>query len=275
MKLRNLLFVSLMILALSCNDRTLEQLNERNQELAQIKKERDSVLNQLDSTLIALEKHLGIQESEINRNLSERIRYNIGYLDNMIQENEKKVRNLRAQNRNSNKQYDNLMAELEANQQALEKRQRDLENLNQQVARMDRKIKSQDSLNVRLTNQGSSQARKMEELNQRLNTAYVIVGKFKELKDKELVEKKGGFLNIFGRVPKLDPDYNKGLFATINIRKDTVLELNVSRKDIKMVTVHPMESFQLLTTGENTSKISIKDPDRFWEASKFLVIAEK
>lgn len=103
-----------------------------------------------------------------------------------------------------------------------------------------------------------------------LNTAYYCYGTFKELKEKGVITKEGGFIGI-GRTEKLTEDFNKSYFTKIDITETTSIDLYSDKA--KLVTNHPSGSYALEGQEEDkVDKLVIKEPGEFWGASKYLVI---
>ena len=46
-------------------------------------------------------------------------------------------------------------------------------------------------------------------------------------------------------------------------------------KHAKIMTPHPADSYEFVYEGKVINYLTIKDPDRFWETSKYLVIMVK
>src|SRR5690606_7081444 len=102
------------------------------------------------------------------------------------------------------------------------------ENLNQQIEERERSITElKDELSnmqatvERLQGDVDSLVRVNEEKTIALNTAYYVMGGFKELKDEQIVNKEGGFLGFLGRTKVLRDDFNQEKFTQIDIREKT------------------------------------------------------
>lgn len=103
---------------------------------------------------------------------------------------------------------------------------------------------------------------------EKLNTAYYAFGTSKELKEKNVITKEGGFIGM-GKSTKLKEDFNKDYFTKIDASQ--VTSINIGAKNAKIVSSHPSNSYKLI--GEKTvEKIEILNADEFWSNSKYLVI---
>jgi predicted nucleic acid-binding Zn-ribbon protein len=101
-----------------------------------------------------------------------------------------------------------------------------------------------------------------------LNTAYYAIGTSKELKEKKVISREGGFVGL-GKTTTVNSDFNKEYFTKIDVEQ--ALSINIGAKKAKIITVHPKNSYKLI--GEKPiEKLEITNPKEFWSASKYLVI---
>ena len=96
-----------------------------------------------------------------------------------------------------------------------------------------------------------------------------IVDKSVNLQQWNLIDNQGGFLGI-GQTAKLSNNLDINMFTQIDYTK--VTEIPINSKGIKVVTTHPTGSFSLVKNGKIVEKLVISDPEKFWSASKYLVI---
>jgi DNA repair exonuclease SbcCD ATPase subunit len=103
---------------------------------------------------------------------------------------------------------------------------------------------------------------------EKINTAFYAFGTSKELKEKNVITKEGGFIGM-GKSTKLKDDFNKEYFTKVDVSK--VNSINIGAKKAKIITSHPTSSYKLI--GEKTiEKIEILNAEDFWSNSKYLVI---
>jgi len=103
---------------------------------------------------------------------------------------------------------------------------------------------------------------------EKINTAFYAFGTSKELKEKNVITKEGGFIGM-GKSTKLKDDFNKEYFTKIDVSKTS--SINIGAKKAKIITTHPSSSYKLV--GEKTvEKIEILNAEDFWSSSKYLVI---
>lgn len=101
-----------------------------------------------------------------------------------------------------------------------------------------------------------------------INTAFYAIGTSKELIEKKVISKEGGFIGI-GKSTKMQSDFNKDYFTKINAEQTT--SINIGAKKAKLLSTHPSGSYKMV--GEKPiQKIEITNTKEFWSVSKYLVI---
>ena len=133
---------------------------------------------------------------------------------------------------------------------------------------MNTKVEKLNTDVVTLTADNTSKQEVILEQTNRLNQAYYTTGTFKELQSKQVMKKEGGVLGI-GATKKVNSDFNKDAFTAIDITK--VQTIPVEAKDA-VLTNHPSESYTIEHKGNQVNDILITNPEKFWAASKYLVV---
>lgn len=126
--------------------------------------------------------------------------------------------------------------------------------------------RSVDSLSVETQQRDIIISQKTEQL----NTAYWVMGTFKDLNSKKVMKKEGGFLGI-GKDKILESDLNPDAFQKVDITRFNNIAVN--NKTIRMMTNHPADSYKINKDIKGEVKsIEITNPARFWKSSKYLVL---
>ena len=112
----------------------------------------------------------------------------------------------------------------------------------------------------------------LDEATAELNKGWYSYGSKNELIDNGVITKEGGFIGI-GKIAKLKDDFNKGYFTEVEISEVTEIPLGYSK--VELVTTHPGGAYELLDEDGKISKLLIKDTEKFWSGSKFLVMIVK
>ena len=110
----------------------------------------------------------------------------------------------------------------------------------------------------------------IESQSERLNAAYYIVAKKKELKALGIVRTTKGLV-LFGKSTLLTKDFDTRGFKSIDISKTTEISIPAEVKKVKVMTPQGKDTYRLLSYGKQ-SLLFIDDPERFWEYSRYLVI---
>jgi len=118
---------------------------------------------------------------------------------------------------------------------------------------------------------------KEEESNQKtteLNTAYYIIGTQKELIEKGIVAKQGGFIGM-GKSIKVQNGLRKDKFTQVDITQ--ALSISLKCKTVKLLSTHSEASFKITgdVKGKKIDNLEISNAKEFWAASKYLVIEIK
>jgi len=105
-----------------------------------------------------------------------------------------------------------------------------------------------------------------------LNTAYYLVATDKELKEKGIIEKQGGFIGI-GKSTKVKASFKRDNFTKIDITTTTSIPIQAAKAEV--LTNHPEGAYSLDGDKKNINQLTISNPKNFWSSSKFLVVKVK
>ena len=249
-----------------------------------------AVYDQIESNLASIREHEGVitqdlSGTENNSQLlpEERIQNEINYIKQLIDENNRLIANLNDQVAQKNtrlasyerqvkelqgrmtkyqEQLDQLVAEKEALKKDLDLTTTDRNNLARQVDQLGTEIVQKNSVI-------DEQSQLLTDQDKALHTAYYRIGDYKTLRDLNIVEKEGGFLGI-NRVKTLAEDPDADLFSKIDTREVTRIPIQAKRWEI--VTDQDPSTYELEFSDNEAEWLVIKDPDKFWSKSKYLVI---
>jgi DNA repair exonuclease SbcCD ATPase subunit len=276
--------VAIMFLA-SCNnhEEELKQMQQKQDSLLQVLNEKDSVVDEFFSAFSDIQENLNtIKEKEHIIDISstnaenspeakDQINKDIQTIYDLLQENKAKLKKLEKRLRGAGlkiKSLKKIIAKLEeqiaAKDTEIAGLKAKLESMNIQITALENNV---DSLSI-------ENAKKEEVINTQdteLHKAYYVIGNKKELLENGIITRTGGFVGI-GRISKLREDFNKDYFTTIDIRD--VKEITIASKKAELVTTHPEGSYEFVKNenGKLVEKLVIKDPEKFWSVSKYLVI---
>lgn len=204
-------------------------------------------------------------DKEFKKSNKDQIINDIQLIYDLLDKNKQKVASLSKKLKNSNLKIEEI--ELAVT------------NLTNQLADKETEItglKSKlETLNVDFANLKIRYAEEQQESNsktEKLNTAYYVVGSKKDLTKKGLITKKGGFIGI-GKVAESSAVVDGNYFTKIDITQTT--EIPIHGDKVKLVSVHPADSYKLVEGSASIDKIMILNPAKFWSTSKYLIITSE
>jgi hypothetical protein len=112
-------------------------------------------------------------------------------------------------------------------------------------------------------------ATKPEENTTLLNRVYFAIGTHNALKNEGLINEKGGVAGI-GKKTEINPNMAKGMFNILDMEETK--EISIAANEVKLITVHPADSYKLENADLKIKKLIILDPKEFWSISKYLII---
>lgn len=277
------------------------QLEEQNKILLSQSQQQDSVLNDFLTTFNAFGENLDqikerenlvsveSDDPELRKTGKDKILEDIHMIDQLMEQNRNMIAELEEKIKNSDEklsQFRNMIARL--NRQLTE-RDGEIASLKEELVQKNFSI---EELNVRvdnlnqvteaLTQQTQTQSARITQQDEKiknqsdeidakttaLNTAYFVKGTAKVLKEKNILEKDGGFLGI-GGTKKLGSDISESDFTRIDITE--VFSIPLETKKAKLLTNHPTDSY-VIASENNTEVLEITNPDKFWKNSRYLVV---
>jgi chromosome segregation ATPase len=255
-----------------------EQLQMLNSNLTSQVAKSDSTLNEyislindignrLDSIVSVVEKP---RQMAIEKDLRKRLNSAVTEINNLLKENQRKYQALRY---STNSRVSVMETKIEDLNGLVEEKDSVINSLNLKITELKSEIEEQISKISSLTNENSSKTDTLDMMIKRLNTAFYIAGTEDDLKNSNIILKTGGFLGFLGRVNTLNPQLDKSRLELIDIREKKTFSLNTDLKNLEFITKHPAGSYEIKTTDPGSVLITVTDPEKFWEGSKYLVIA--
>jgi len=243
---------------------------------------RDSAINEWVATFDQIERDLrtirekekaiavNSSDPEFSADSKKRILEDIQYINTLIEQNKKKIASLSDQLKKSGNTIKSLETKIASLEVSLQQSEVEITGLKTALAEKDFKI---EQLNTKMSDMEVTIAQKEEFISNQtneLNKAFVASGTYKDLKEKGLVAKEGGFLGL-GRKESLVENFPAGTFEQIDITQLKTIQVN--SKKAKLITEHPVGSYELVREGKDLiSYIDIKDPSEFWKISKYAVV---
>lgn len=237
-------------------------------------------MNQIEANLseIKIKEKLISQETapgtELNKSTRERINENIRLINELMNDNKQKIATLNSKLSNSKIKIAELETQLknmvELTNQQIAERDVEILTLKNELSTLNFSITSLNDTISTIKNQNMALKGVVTDKTNEMNVAYFVVGPRKELIEKKILNKEGGFLGL-GRSQKIASDVNLADFNKVDIRSLKSIPLGV--KKATLVSVHPAGSYEIVGSEKKVEEILIKDPAIFWQKSKMLVIS--
>lgn len=282
----------LMGINLSCNlikeDATkIAELERENDSLELMVKHRDSLMNEVMETFYEIEKDLAFiktqqniisvssGDNEMEDSRKEQIVNDVRELSNLLKKNKKEVDELNKKLKKSGlkvksfqTRMDELITSLSTSNEEMVGLKTELEKKNFEVS----------VLNEQLTlveTEKEQQKQVIDEQNKDIknyNKAWYTLGTEKELQEKGLLDKEGGFLGL-GKTKSLSVDFKSEYFSEYDIRETKAFKIEA--ETAILISEHPSNSYEFVKQNERIAYLAINDIDEFYKFSKYVVLEIK
>jgi len=277
-------FGALIIFSTSCTEqykKEIERLSVYADSLESLSVEKDTIsmgyikaFNAIQQNLqeIKMKERLITQisegDNETRKSKQDEINQDINAIYDLLLQNRKTLEDLKAQMRNSrvkNTELENMIANLSAQ---IDQKDLEIFELKQVLARKNVAI---ENLEKNLDAMEALSREKASVIEQQIiekNTVWYIIGNKKNLEEKNIVAKEGGFIGI-GTTRKVSEEFDPSLFTRADLRD--LKGLAVFSKKARLLSIHPAASYEFV--GEKSiDSLIILHPDDFWSASRYLVV---
>ncbi|NTV01198.1 MAG: hypothetical protein HGB04_00230 [Chlorobiaceae bacterium] len=202
---------------------------------------------------------------EVNADkIGKQIYGNIRYLDSTLTASQALVSKLESDNRSSAykvESLDRLTRELKG----------DLEARSKEIAGMKGEISKLNSELSRLSSTVDVMDEVISDQEDRMSTAYYIVGTVDQLAAKGILVKPGALAKFFGTAPVVSSDFDTRAFRQIDVTETGDIFFDRPAKSLHILTPHSKGAYELVGGGTSTVLL-IKDPSEFWKKSRCLII---
>ena len=171
----------------------------------------------------------------------------------------------RVQSVEFNRMITNLKAELEVRDEKIEEITAQLATKNKELAAKVAEVKNLTENVAALDKTSKEQRMTIAEQDQTIHKAYYLIGSRKALKEANVISRQGILCP-----PIVSSQAQKADFIQFDIREMVSIPLNA--KKVKVLSVHPTESYTLEKDGEGNLVLKINDVERFWKQTRYLVV---
>lgn len=281
-----LIAIAIVVFAASCgNKQEVDKLKAENQKLSQLVSVKDTTLNKIFNSLSEVEENLetvkqkqniisvSTKQGELSRDVKDRIKDDIAQINELLEKNKQTIANLQGTAKRlkaANIKIDGLEKMIDQLTKQNGEKDAEIASLKDQLTKLNVQLAD---LNTRVDTLSAKKRALEENVTARtneLNTAYFIIGSQKELEQKGIINRSGGFIGI-GRTATVNANVNLDAFTKIDIR--TFQGVEIGHKNVKILSTHPSDSYNLKVDSKNfCSGIEITNSKKFWQSSKYLVI---
>ena len=216
------------------------------------------------------EDRLTIVRSDEGASSTERIRENLQFIQQTMQQNRELINKLRNQLRQSSvsgeqlrRTIDNFARQMEEKDVQLKQLEADLQAKDVQIGELTEQVTDLNSNISTLQEESTKKTQTITSQDKQLNTAWFVFGTKKELKEQRIYDD--------GKV--LRNNFNHDYFTKIDIRVDK--EIRLYSRSAKILTAHPASAYVLTQDANKQFILRITNPQLFWSTSKYLVVMVK
>ena len=283
--MKKIVLVALGLLALTA----CKQKSENAQDLALIQQrdslnriiaQKDGEINDMMSTMNDVvdgfraineaEERVTLARMEEGVSSSERIRENMRFIQQTMQQNRELINKLRNQLRQSSVNADqlrrtieNLTRQMEEKDAQVKELQAELQAKDIQINELHEEVTTLNNNVTALKEESTQKTQTITSQDKQLNTAWFVFGTKKELREQRIYDD--------GKV--LEANFNREYFTKIDIRVDK--EIRLYSRSAKLLTSHPASAYTLTQDANKQYILRITNPQLFWSASKYLVVLVK
>jgi uncharacterized protein YoxC len=280
----NVSLFALLLLLVGCGQKTdnskeLAFAQERD-SLESIIQQKDNEINDIMGTMNDIESGFrAINEAEqrvtVARQVegassADRIRENMQYIQQSMQQNRELINKLRNQLRQGSvysdqmrRMVDNLTRQMEEKDAQIRQLQAELQAKDMQIGELTEKVEDLSNSVSTLREETTQKSQTISTQDKQLNTAWFVYGTKSELKEQHIIKD--------GKV--LQSNFNREYFTKIDIRVDK--EIRLYSRSAKLLTSHPASSYTLDQDAQKQYVLRIQNPQLFWSTSKYLVVLVK
>ena len=285
--MKKLIFAAAIALTITaCDNRQAEvdQANRQKDSLASIINERDSSLNDFLSSFNQIEKNLDSiarkqnainvnvdKQGELNKTAKERINDNIAAINQLMNDNRAQIAELSRKLKKSGNKIAHFETMIQTLNEQIAQKDRELADLNDKLNSLNTQVAQLQTSVDTLTRTTMAQSKTIDEQTTSLHTAYFVVGKSKDLQTMKVIDKTGGLLGI-GKTSKLSSNFDNNKFTRIDYVQTSTIPID--SKGAKVITTHPSDSYTLNKEKDKVVSLSITNAEKFWSASKYLVVVK-
>jgi len=283
--MKKIMIAVLALLALTAckqnNEKAIsDALQQQRDSLNRIINQKDSEINDMMSTMNDVvegfraineaQDRVTLARSDEGASSADRIRENMQFIQQTMQQNRELINKLRNQLRQSSvngeqlrRTIDNLARQMEEKDAQLKQLQADLQAKDIQIDELTEQVTDLSHHVTTLQEETTQKSQTISSQDKQLNTAWFVYGTKRELREQRIYDD--------GKV--LQSNFNHEYFTKIDIRVDK--EIRLYSRSAKLLTSHPASAYTLAQDANKQYILRITNPQLFWSTSKYLVVLVK
>ena len=275
---------TLSLLVVGCGQKTDHTKDlvfaQQRDSLESIIQQKDNEINDIMGTMNDIEagfraineaeQRVSVAREAEGASSTERIRENMQYIQQTMQQNRELINKLRNQLRQGTVRseqlrltVENLTRQMEEKDAQIRQLQAELQAKDVQIGELTEKVEDLSNNVSTLREETTQKSQTITTQDKQLNTAWFVYGTKSELKEQHIIQD--------GKV--LQANFNREYFTKIDIRVDK--EIRLYSRSAKLLTSHPASSYVLEQDAQKQYVLRIQNPQLFWSTSKYLVILVK
>lgn len=264
-------------------------LEEQNSDLNQQLVEHDSLVNDWVNSMVKVQKDLRtlqgkekrlIEKSygpELSPDLREDILAEIRDINALLEKNRAEIQRLNNKLNQSGIEIAALHNQVKSLEQTLAERDSSITELNHMLTDREFQVAELNTAVHELNNDLGEAEQELHDYqvivsmqDAEMNKAYIAMGNTKELEEKGVITKEGGFLGFLGRTKEVKPDLEEEPFSKLAITETKRIALNA--KKAQLISDHPTDSYQMVENDSLVSYLEITNPEEFWKITRYAVV---
>ncbi len=268
----------------------INTLQTENVNINNVLEERDSMVNELVGAFNEIEDNLKFikekrkmlsleTQKEGGRDQKQAIIDDIKLMNEMLEKSSDHINQLETKLKRSGIEISSFKKKIASLTQNIEEQNQEITALQNEIIKRDEMLadlgEQMDAMEVEMTKKTDTLQLKeevIEEKTNELNKGYIAYGTYKELEERGVLTKEGGFLGL-GKHTSLQENFDDNYFTQLDIRDVKTIPLFTNKA--KVVSEHPDSSYTFVEENGVIAYLEIENPDEFWKISKYAVIEVK
>jgi DNA repair exonuclease SbcCD ATPase subunit len=188
-----------------------------------------------------------------------------------VRANLAKLAALSKQNKESNAKVAALEGQVTTMGRLIDELRKSLEEKETMLVELEQKVLQLQATTEELKTTVAAKEAEITGQEDRMATAWVVVGTKADLEKAGLVEKKGSILGLGGSW-KQTGLFDEKLFRKIDVRKEKDFPFGAPPDKVRILSSHAKGSFELVADPPKGSLLKVTDPDNFWQGSRYLIV---